>query len=88
MNDIILRTSLLRLGAEAPPLSIQRIEDFNNSNQDQFIFYQACGGSQFDNPFKRLFINFSMFNYQFFCPAYNNVLLLEYLVERNKARRP
>jgi hypothetical protein len=57
---------------------------FNNSNQKDFVFYQARAASQMSNPFKRILLNFNMLNYHFFCPAYNKALLLEYLVERNK----
>lgn len=82
MDDVILSTSLLRLGQKPARLPIEKIEDFNNSNQQQFVFYQARAASQMGNPFKRLLLNFSMLNYHFFCPAYNKVLLLEYLSER------
>ncbi len=84
MDDIILSTSLLRLGEKAAPLPINDLSVFENSNQDQFVFYQARAGSQLSNPLKRWLLNFSMLNYHFFCPAYNKVLLLEYLVERSR----
>ena len=83
MDEIILSTSLLRLGEKTDQLEISNMEDFNNSNQEQFVFFQARAASQMRNPFKRLFMNFSMFNYHFFCPAYNKVLLLEHLVARS-----
>lgn len=78
MDDVILATSLKRLGAKPSPLPIT-MEVFENSNQEQFVFYQARAASQMSNPFKRVLLNFSMLNYHFFCPAYNKVLLLEYL---------
>ncbi len=84
MEDIILSTSLLRLGADVSPLPIESMEQFGNSNQGQFVFYQARAAILFRNPFKRMFLNFSMFNYHYFCPAYNKALLLEYLVERSR----
>lgn len=86
MEDIILSTSLLRLGADAATLPIESFEQFKTSNQNQFVFYQARAAILFPNPVKRLFLNFSMFNYHYFCPAYNKTLLLEYVVERNKRR--
>ena len=88
MEDIILNTSLLRLGEKTAALPINSLKIFNKSNQQQFVFYQARAGSQLSNPFKRLLLNFSMLNYHFFCPAYNKVLLLEYLVEKTKEPRP
>jgi hypothetical protein len=87
MTDIILSTSLLRLKENAPALPIEDINQFKESNQHQFVFYQARAGFIVPNPFKRVFLNFSMLNYHFFCPAYNKTLLLEYLVERNKPEK-
>jgi hypothetical protein len=84
MTDIILSTSLLRLGANAPRLPLESLEQFKRSNQDQFVFYQARAAILFPNPLKRIFLDFSMLQYHYFCPAYNKALLLEYLVERNK----
>ena len=84
MDDIILSTSLLKLGKPAPALPINSLEVFNKSNQKEFVFYQARAASQMSNPFKRMLLNFNMLNYHFFCPAYNRVLLLEYLVERSR----
>jgi hypothetical protein len=84
MTDIILSTSLLRLAGQAPPLPIESLTDFKESNQDEFVFYQARAAILFPNPFKRPFLHFNMLNYHYFCPAYNKTLLLEYLVERNK----
>ncbi len=85
MTDIILNTSLLRLGYKTEPLPISDLDQFKNSNQNQFVFYQARAAILFPNPFKRIFLDFSMLKYHYFCPAYNKTLLLEYLVERNKA---
>lgn len=86
MDDIILSTSLLRLEKSPAPLPIHSMQVFNNSNQKDFVFYQARAASQMSNPFKRMLLNFNMLNYHFFCPAYNKVLLLEYLVENSKVR--
>lgn len=87
MTDIILSTSLLRLGGDAAPLPLQDIDQFKRSNQDQFVFYQARAAILFPNPFKRLFLDFSMLQYHYYCPAYNKALLLEYLVERKKVNQ-
>ena len=86
MDDIILSTSLLRLGKNPATLPIQSMQVFNNSNQKDFVFYQARAASQMSNPFKRILLNFNMLNYHFFCPAYNKALLLEYLVEKGKVK--
>lgn len=88
MERIILATSLLRMGQQPPvfPLTPQL---FKNSNQQQFVFYQARAGSQMGNPLKGIFLHLSWLTYHFFCPAYNKTLLLEYLVllQHNRGER-
>ena len=84
MEKIILSTSLLRLGVDAPWLSIENIKSFENSNQDKFIFFQARAAFSLSCPFKQIFLHFPYLIYYFYCPAYNKVLWLEYLVERNR----
>lgn len=85
MDQIILRTSLLRLGAKAPAVDLKTINEFEKSNQQQYIFFQARAAFSYPTPFKQVFLHWSYINYYFYCPAYNKVLWLEYLVEKNKA---
>jgi len=84
MDQIILRTSLLRLRESAPPLDLNSIEEFENSNQKKFIFFQARPAFSYPTPAKQILLHFSYFNSYFYCPAYNKTLWLEYLVEKNK----
>lgn len=84
MHDLILNTSLLRLGAESKMQEIETLDDLNKIDTGEFIYFQARAGSQFNDPFKRLIMNCSIFNYHFFSPAFNKVLWLEYFVEKNK----
>lgn len=84
MDQIILRTSLLRLGSDAPPLNIHSIREFENSNQKQYIFFQARAAFSYPTPFKQIFLHWSYITYYFYCPAYNKALWLEYMIERNK----
>jgi len=84
MDQIILCTSLLRLGADAPVLKINSINEFEKSNQNQYIFFQAKAAFSYPTPFKQIFLHWSYITYYFYCPAFNKTLLLEYLVERNK----
>lgn len=86
MDQIILRTSLLRLKAEGPPLTINTLEEFEKSNQQQYIFFQARPAFSYPTPFKQIFLHWSYINYYFYCPAYNKTLWLEYLVEKGKNR--
>jgi hypothetical protein len=84
MDQIILRTSLLRLKAEAPPLTLDSMEEFEKSNQQKYIFFQARPAFSYPTPAKQIFLHFSYLNYYFYCPAYNKTLWLEYLVEKGK----
>jgi hypothetical protein len=80
MDKIILCTSLLRLGADAPVIEINNISDFETSNQQQFVFFQARAAFSYPPVFKRIFLHWSYIYYYFYCPAYNKILFLEYLV--------
>jgi len=84
MDQIILRTSLLRLGESAPALDLKSINEFEQSNQQQYIFFQARAAFSYPTPFKQIFLHCSYITYYFYCPAYNKILWLEYLVEKNK----
>lgn len=86
MEHILLRTSLLRLGKTAPTLDLHNIKDFENSNQKQFVFFQARPAFSYPSPFKQIFLHWSYINYYFYCPAYYKILWLEYLVEKNRNR--
>lgn len=84
MDQIILRTALLRLGVGVPLLNITSIDEFEKSNQKQYIFFQARAAFSYPTPFKQIFLHWSYITYYFYCPAYNKILWLEYLVERIK----
>jgi hypothetical protein len=84
MEQIILRTSLLRLGQHAPPLYLQSTQQFDETNQQIFVFGQGPGGCTFATPIKKVFLHWSYARYYFYCPAYNRVLWLEYLVEKRR----
>lgn len=84
MEQIILRTSLLRLGAKAPPLPLFSISDFETSNQKQFVFFQARAAFSYPTPLKQILLHWSYIYYYFYCPAYYKILWLEYLVEKQK----
>lgn len=86
MDQIILRTSLLRLGATTAEFDLYSIKEFEESNQQQYIFFQARAAFSYPTPFKQIFLHWSYITYYFYCPAYNKILWLEYLVELNKKR--
>ena len=83
MEQIILRTSLLCLGATALPLAINTITDFEKTDQDIFVFFQARAAFAQPTPVKQVFLHWNYLNYYFYCSTYNKALLLEYLVMKN-----
>jgi hypothetical protein len=83
MDRIILRTALLRLGAEAPELSISSISDFEKTDQDKFVFFQARAAFAQPTPVKQIFLHWDYLIYYFHCPTYNKALWLEYLLLKN-----
>lgn len=84
MDQIILRTSLLRLGEAAPALALNDIASFEKSNQQSYVFFQARAAFSYPVVLKQIFLHWSYVYYYFYCPAYNKILWLEYLVEKNK----
>lgn len=84
MDKIILSTSVLKLGGSITSLNIPGITAFDKSNQQHFVFFQARAAFSYPSPFKQVFLHWNYINYYFYCPAYNKMLWLEYLIERNK----
>ena len=84
MDQIILRTSLLRLGSATPPLELNNLQEFEESNQQQFVFFQARAAFSYPTPLKQIFLHWSYIYYYFYCPAYYKILWLEYLVEKEQ----
>ena len=88
MDKILLSTSLMRLGLKdehyIPPFT--SISEFEKSNQQQFIFFQARAAYSYPTPFKQIFLHWSYINYYFYCPAYYKTLWLENLAEQQKAK--
>lgn len=84
MDRIILNTSLIRLGAQAPGIAINSIADFEKTDQARFAFFQARAAFAQPTPLKQVLLHFNYLNYSFYCAAYNKALWLEYLVLKNK----
>ena len=87
MDQIILRTALLRLGETAPDLNLNSIAAFDKSNQQRFVFFQARAAFPYPTPLKNILLHWSYIYYYFYCPAYNKMLWLEYLVEKQLAKK-
>ncbi len=84
MDRIILRTALLRLGTTVSDLTINSIADFEKTDQDEFVFFQARAAFAQPTPVKQIFLHCNYLIYHFYSAAYNKALWLEYLVLKNK----
>ena len=87
MDRIILRTALLRLGAKVTDLNINSMADFEKTDQEQFVFFQARAAFAQPTPIKQIFLHWNYLIYSFYCPTYNKVLWLEYLVLKNNRKQ-
>ncbi|MBV9962653.1 MAG: hypothetical protein JO072_10435 [Parafilimonas sp.] len=89
MDKILLSTSLMKLGVHdnyfMPPF--KTINEFENTNQQQYAFFQARTAYSYPTPFKQIMLYFSYINYYFYCPAYYKVLWLENLVLSNRSSK-
>lgn len=86
MDRIILRTALIRLGSAAPDLAIGSIADFERTDHNEFVFFQARAAFAQPTPVKQIFLHWNYLIYSFYCPAYNKALWLEYLVLKNSQK--
>jgi hypothetical protein len=87
MDRIILSTSLLRLGKIPEPIDLSNLASFENTNQSEFVFFQARAAFCFPPILKKLFLRCNYLNFNFYCPTYNKILLLEYLVNYNAIKK-
>jgi hypothetical protein len=84
MDRIILRTALIRLDAGVSDLTINSIADFEKTDQDEFVFFQARAAFAQPTPVKQIFLHCNYLIYYFYSAAYNKALWLEYLVLKNR----
>lgn len=84
MDKLLASTSLMRLGDYSKQINFYDLNDFENSNQKQFIFFQARAAYSYPTPLKQMMLHFSYINYYFYCPAYYKILWLENLVLQNQ----
>ncbi len=84
MDKMLLSTSLMKLGAKPGLPPFTSINDFENTNQKQFVFFQARAAYSYPTPLKQMMLHFSYINYYFYCPAYYKILWLENLVWQNR----
>ncbi|RFM27997.1 hypothetical protein DXN05_10665 [Deminuibacter soli] len=85
VDKIILSTALMRWGVQPPVTAMQTDVPVTAlvENSD-FVFFIANMTSMLPNPFKQWMGSTGLGRFFYYAPAYNNVLLLEYLVWRKR----
>jgi len=82
-EQIILANALHRFG-EPAVIQLPKKSQIAQVEQNDFPFVIGNIPSYFHNTFKKLFYKTHLLLYYYYCPAYNDVLLLEYLVKNQK----
>ena len=85
MEKVILRTALLQWGAEpAPNETIQVNNVIEDADQSDFVFFIANLACTLPGYLAYPLVNSGITKFYFYCPAYNDALLLEYIIEQRK----
>ena len=83
LDKILLRTALLQWGVNLPDESIVLNDDIlqtlENTEYPFFIANLAC---TMPKNLAYLFVNSGISKFNFYCPAFNEVILLEYIIEQ------
>jgi hypothetical protein len=79
LEKIILSSALLKWNENPPPLNLN-IDDVKNIENNDLPFFIGNIPSYFKQPWKENFINLRLLMYNHYCPAWNDCLLLEYLL--------
>lgn len=79
LEKIILSSALIKWDQHPQQLNIS-IQDFKNIEQNNLPFFIGNIPSYFEQPFKGGFISLRLLMYNHYCPAWNDCLLLEYLL--------
>lgn len=85
MDQVILSTSLLRWNEVPPEISIKNQTSLRDLIEDeQFAFFIASMASMLSDPWKKMVTTIKLGTFYYYCPAYNNLLLLENLAWRKR----
>jgi hypothetical protein len=85
LEKIMLSTTFLKWGYLPPALKIPPIKDLEKMiEQNKMSFFVANIFSYFPKLIMKEFVKRGWGIYYLYCPAYNNTVLLEYLLLRNK----
>jgi hypothetical protein len=85
MDEVILSTSLLRWGVEPPGMKTHTANSMEELIEDgDFSFFIANMASMLPDPLKQWMGGAGVGKFYYDCDAYNNLLVLEYLLLKNK----
>jgi hypothetical protein len=84
-EQLLLSTALMRWGVRPPEITVPLNGNLNRLTEDEsFSFFIANIASMFPDPLKRWAGASGITRFYYYCPAYNNLLLLENLVWRKR----
>lgn len=83
MDAVILNTTLLKLGVKVDMQKIYKTETMEELIEEKpYYFFIANMGSMLPKPYKQLLVETGIGKFYYDCDAYNNLLVLEYLVRK------
>jgi hypothetical protein len=85
IDKVILSTSLMRWNSIFPDYHISTgVKNYLNDSMHDFVFFYATMASMLPNPVNKWAMKLNIGRYNYYCPAYNDVLVLENLVFAQK----
>lgn len=85
LNQVLLSSSLLRWGVKPSIIKIQNNQNLIEIIEDEsFSFFIANMASMLPNQLKKTITASALGKFYYYCPAYNNVLLLENIILSQK----
>ncbi len=85
LNQVLLSSSLIRWGVKPDFIEVQNTLNLTQLIEDeQFSFFIANMASMLPNQLKKSFTASKLGTFKYYCPAYNNVLLLENIILHQK----
>ncbi len=85
MDQVILSTALLRWNAIPPKIILNNADALEELIENEaFCFFIASFASMFPDPLKKWVGNIGVGTFYYYCPAYNNLLVLENLAWCNR----
>lgn len=83
-EKVMMRTALLRWGYSLPADVVTTGNLLTNVEQDSYVFFIANLASTMPRWAAFTLYNLGLTRFNYYCPAHNDVLLLEYLAEQKK----